>query len=333
MGRISTFTTTFALHALNGLCETSMGVTVNALENPNNIYVKSVEAMAQIFLERSVSIIRSFPKLYPLFPLYWKERSVVKTLHNYTDSVIRSKRKLLEQKGTTNGTAKNGTMGVKQKLSFLDLMLHEPTMSDADIREEVDTFMYAGHDTTTAGIYFTLLELALNQDIQERLVEEIVSVVGEDQLSINHLAQMRYLDMVCKETLRKYPSIPIVSRELNFDTEINGSIVPKGTIIMIMIIYIHRNPAVYPDPERYDPERFNEENTMTRGPFDYIPFSSGPRNCIGQKYAVMELKSTLVKLLQSYKFKPGNGMTKVEIVGDLVLRPARQLPICIEKRK
>lgn len=329
------------LHALDSICETSMGVSINALDNPDNAYVHAIKDFGSIVIQRTFSALRSFPLLYFLHPFYWRQQKLIKTMHNFTNSVIKAKRQALEEKRHTEGETKehnedDGIYG-KKRMSFLDLLLNESSMSDADIREEVDTFMFEGHDTTTSGIYFSLMALAMHPDIQERLYGEIRQVLETEEerhapLTNATLQQMKYLDMVIKEVLRVYPSVPIIGRELLEDVEINGCQVPRGTAMVVIIHNVHRNAEVFPDPERFDPERFSDESGGKRGPYDYIPFSVGARNCIGQKYALLEMKVTLVKLLLAYRFIPGKSTDSIRIQGDLVLRPFGNMALRIESR-
>lgn len=333
------------LHALDSICETSMGVSINALDNPDNAYVQAIKDFGSIVIQRTFSALRSFPLLYFLHPFYWRQRKLIKTMHDFTNSVIKAKRQALKKKQATgtDGTASrvvlsddDGVYG-KKRLSFLDLLMNETSMSDADIREEVDTFMFEGHDTTTSGIFFSLMALAMHQDIQKRLYEEIGSVLETEEerhgpLTNGTLQRMKYLDMVIKEVLRVYPSVPIIGRELLEDVEIDGCQVPRGTAIVVILYNVHRNAEVFPDPERFDPERFSDDAPGTRGPYDYIPFSVGARNCIGQKYALLEMKVTLVKLLLAYKFSPGKTTDSICIQGDLVLRPSGNMGLRIERR-
>lgn len=135
---------------------------------------------------------------------------------------------------------------------------------------------------------FFTYELALNPDIQERLRKEIQSVLAkhENQLSYDALMEMKYLDMVFNETLRKYPVADLNSRKSNKDFKIPNSdlVIPANTHIMIPSYAIHRDVRFYDNPDKFDPERFSAENVQNHQPYTYLPFSEGPRICIGMRF-------------------------------------------------
>lgn len=144
---------------------------------------------------------------------------------------------------------------------------------------------------------------------------------------------MKYLDRVIKESLRMWPSIPFVARQMTEDLMVGGKyLIPEGSTCMIFTHALHNNPKYYPKPEVFDPDRFLSENTIGRNPFAYIPFSAGPRNCIGQRFAQMELKVILAKLILNYRFKTHDHRDKLKIVGELVLRSRNGLNVQIIPR-
>ncbi|XP_058455237.1 cytochrome P450 4C1-like [Malaya genurostris] len=332
------------LMALDSICETSMGTSVNAQKDPNNKYVRNVKRMSVLILLRIVSILAGFPTLYTLFhPNAYEQRGIIKQLHQFTDSIIKLRRKQLAQdkQNKVEFDMNEENLYSKRKLTFLDLLLNinvqgEP-FSDLDIREEVDTFMFEGHDTTTSGISFTIYLLALNQNVQDRVFNEIVSVLGSNpettDLRCAILQEFRYLETVIKEAMRLFPPVPFIGRKLVEDLEMNGTIVKAGQDFLIPIYVIHRNPKVYPDPELFDPDRFSDATESKRGPYDYIPFSVGSRNCIGQRYAMLEMKTTLIKLIFNYKILPGESLPKLRVKTDLVLRPDKGLPVKLLARR
>ncbi|KAF2891135.1 hypothetical protein ILUMI_15038, partial [Ignelater luminosus] len=117
----------------------------------------------------------------------------------------------------------------------------------------------------------------------EKVVEELHSIFGDDKdrpETHRDLQGMKYLEAVIKETLRIYPTVPFFSRNVNEDIEYEGIILPKNATLQVFVYGLHRNPDVFPDPERFDPERFTQENQRNRHPYAYLPFSAGPRNCI-----------------------------------------------------
>uniref|UniRef100_A0A182MMB4 Cytochrome P450 n=1 Tax=Anopheles culicifacies TaxID=139723 RepID=A0A182MMB4_9DIPT len=324
------------LYALDSICATSMGVHINAQEDPNNEYAQGVKKVSEYFFRRIFSVLSQFPALFVLYSYARDQGRVIKRLHDFTNAVIETRRKQLEQETKTLQEDDYS----KHRDTFLDQLLKVKIdgkpLSTADIREEVDTFMFEGHDTTTSGISFTILQLAKHQDIQQKLYEEIDTVLGEDARSVvltNALLQeLKYLDLVIKESLRLIPPVPFIGRKLLEDMELNGTTIPAGTTVSLNIFCLHRNPEVFPEPEKFIPERFSDENEIKRGPYDYIPFSAGSRNCIGQKYALLEMKVTIVKLLASYRILPGESIDQVRFKADLVIRSTGGIPVKLTRR-
>merc|ERR1719273_1268493 len=109
---------------------------------------------------------------------------------------------------------------------------------------------------------------------------------------------MKYLECCIKEALRLYPSVPIIGRDIEKDTYIDGQMVPKGTCVIVFVHNLHRNPIIWDKPEEFIPERFLESSK--RHPYAYVPFSAGPRNCIGQRFAMMEEKTILSHVLRRF---------------------------------
>ncbi|KAG5669754.1 hypothetical protein PVAND_000048 [Polypedilum vanderplanki] len=173
--------------------------------------------------------------------------------------------------------------------------------------ESMVTFA-AGYETSSTLMQFTLYELALNPEIQQRLRDEINSGIKENggKLTYELLNSFKYLDMVIKESLRKYPSIPIYSRECNKEFQIPDTnlVIPKGTTVYISAYSLHRDPEYWINPDKFDPERFNEENERNITPFTFLPFGEGPRQCLGMRFGSMQSKAGVAKLISSFLFSP-----------------------------
>lgn len=227
--------------------------------------------------------------------MYRSEQKALKVLHEFTDNVIRSRRKELLNSGASTDNS-NEDIGGKRKMALLDLLLEstiegEP-LSDIDIREEVDTFMFAGHDTTSSAISFVLHNLAKYPVVQQNVYEEITDALGNNHqnVSLKDLNNLHYLDLVIKESLRLYPIVPYFGRKLNEDVHVEGYTLPQYSNVYISPFIMGRNKDIFPDPMKFDPERFDVETTVEKmNPFSYVPFSAGPRNCIGKSFGVLKL--------------------------------------------
>uniref|UniRef100_A0A8C0WIQ1 unspecific monooxygenase n=1 Tax=Castor canadensis TaxID=51338 RepID=A0A8C0WIQ1_CASCN len=118
------------------------------------------------------------------------------------------------------------------------------------------------------------------------------------------LVQMEYLDMVVNETLRLYPIAGRLERLCKTDVEINGAFIPKGTVVMVPTYALHRDPKLWQEPEEFHPERFSKKNKDSIDPYIFMPFGNGPRNCLGMRFALMNMKVALIRVLQNFTFKP-----------------------------
>ncbi|KAG6450745.1 hypothetical protein O3G_MSEX006733 [Manduca sexta] len=180
-------------------------------------------------------------------------------------------------------------VGQKKRLAFLDLMIESAQnetnkISDSEIKEEVDTIMFEGHDTTAAGSSFVLCLLGIHQHIQDEVYKELHEIFGDSdrQVTFDDTLRMKYLERVILESLRMYPPVPIIARHLNRDVKIvtNNYLLPAGSTVVIGTYKLHRNPKHYKNPDEFNPDNFLPENTQNRHYYSYIPFSAGPRSCV-----------------------------------------------------
>lgn len=242
--------------------------------------------MSLLIFKRFFTILKQFHWTFPMTGLYREQRKALKVLHAFTDGVIQKRRQQLMKEAVEEKSLEKN-----RKLNFLDILLSATTtdgkpLTNADIREEVDTFMFEGHDTTTSGIAFTLYHLSRNPEVQNKVFEEIVNILGttdkNSYFNYQILQDLKYLEMVIKESLRITPPVPLIGRELTEPTILQGVKVPAGTTINIPVYAMHHADDVFPEPEKFRPERFTLEEIQKRNPYAYIPFSAGPRNCIGK---------------------------------------------------
>ncbi|XP_054287591.1 cytochrome P450 4c3 [Macrosteles quadrilineatus] len=329
------------LCALDVICETAMGRKVEAQSNSDSDYVRAVYEIGSIIQARQAKIWLQPEWLFRWSPLYSTHQRCINILHSFSNKVI-SERKAEIAKLKEQGlqlSDETDDLGGKKRLAFLDLLIeasHEGhVLSDEDIREEVDTFMFEGHDTTSAGISWLLFLLGWHPEIQEKVVQEIETILqGEDRpLTMKDLTSMKYLECCIKEALRLYPSVPIMARKLNEDIVVGGYTVPAGTVAMIITYMLHRDPDAFPKPEVFNPDNFLVENCRGRHPYAYIPFSAGPRNCVGQKFALLEEKMVVSTFLRKFRIESVDRREDLTLLGELILRPKDGLKVKIFPRQ
>ncbi|EFX87733.1 hypothetical protein DAPPUDRAFT_312044 [Daphnia pulex] len=273
--------------------ETAMGRHVDAQQKSDSDYFKAVYKMTHIIQARQTRPWLQPDWLFRLFPLGSEQKRCLSILHGFTDQVIRERKnehklRKTEQQQPVDLPKKDDDEFVskKSRLAFLDLLIQASQdgkmLSDLDIGEEVDTFM-----------------------VEEKVNEELTRVFGNSNrpVTMNDLSELKYLECCIKEALRLYPSVPIISRQSLEDTIICRYDLPVGAAVIVSPYLIHCDPTYFPDPESFKPERFFPENIVGRHPYAYVPFSAGPRNCIGQKFAMMEEKIILASVLRRFHVK------------------------------
>ncbi|XP_039277936.1 cytochrome P450 4C1 [Nilaparvata lugens] len=313
--------------ALDIICESAMGTPVNAQEKSGSEYVKAVFDVSELILHRALRPWLFADNVWKMSSKGREFYSKLKTLHDFTDKVIMERRAVRAISKNSIHSETDDGVGRRKKRAFLDLLLeasengHE--LSQADIREEVDTFMFEGHDTTAASIAWVIFLLGNNPEVQDKVVEELNDIFGDsDRLATIHdLNSMKYLEMVIKETLRLYPSVPFIGRLVTEDFVVGPHKIPAGVWLNIELFNVHRCKDHYPDPEKFNPDNFLPEKMQNRHPFAYVPFSAGPRNCIGQKFALLEEKTVLSSILRKFRVESTEKQEDICLIMDLVLRP------------
>ncbi|RZC34623.1 cytochrome P450, family 4, subfamily Q, polypeptide 7 [Asbolus verrucosus] len=310
---------------LKTITETAMGTKLKFDTKKEVAYKKAIYDAGEIVIYRIIHSWFYYKLLYFFNPRYYTGRKVTRTLHKFTKSVIAERQKNFKE--IVLPTEVDDVYTGKRRLAMLDLLLtaknKEGIIDDEGIREEVDTFMFEGHDTTSVAICFALMLIACHKNVQDQIVQEMSHILGDIHKKPNYqeLQEMKYLERCIKEVLRLYPSVHFISRKLGEDLKTHsGHKLPKNSIVNLHIYDLHHNPDIYPDPEKFDPDRFLPQNSQNRHPFAYLPFSAGPRNCIGKRFAILELKTALCGILANFVLEPVDTPSSIVLVVDLVLR-------------
>jgi cytochrome P450 len=199
-------------------------------------------------------------------------------------------------------------------------------MSDRQIRDEVMTLLLAGHETTAMALSWTWYLLDRHPETADRLRTEIDAALGDRDPTVDDMPQLASVTRVLEETMRLYPPAWIITRVATEDDEIGGYRVPAGTMITLSPYLTHRVPEVWPDPERFDPDRFLPEQAESRPRLAYFPFAGGPRQCIGSEFALTEATLVVATIMRRYRLEllPGRTIVPQPLI---TLRPRGGLPM------
>jgi len=193
-------------------------------------------------------------------------------------------------------------------------------MTDRQLRDEVMTFLLAGHETTALSLSWAWFLLSENPEAENKLHHELARVLDGKNPSFEDLPRLCYTEAVVKESVRLYPPAWSLARTAAEDFEIGGYLVPAGSNVVMSQWIMHRDPRFFPSPEQFDPGRWFEEHTQRLPRFAYFPFGGGPRYCVGASFAMMEATLLLAAIAQRFRLRmvPGH---KVVPVPSITLRP------------
>ncbi|XP_050074518.1 cytochrome P450 4g15 [Anopheles maculipalpis] len=232
-------------------------------------------------------------------------------------------------------------VGEKKRLAFLDLLLESAEngalISDEEIKNQVDTIMFEGHDTTAAGSSFFLSMMGVHQHIQDKVIQELDDIFGDSDrpATFQDTLEMKYLERCLMETLRMYPPVPIIARSLKQDLKLASSdlVVPAGATITVATFKLHRLESIYPNPDVFDPDNFLPEKQANRHYYAFVPFSAGPRSCVGRKYAMLKLKIILSTILRNFRVHSDLKEEDFKLQADIILKREEGFQIRLEPRQ
>ncbi|KAH8281979.1 hypothetical protein KR054_004569 [Drosophila jambulina] len=313
------------------LVETALGVKLDDMSEGNE-YRKAIHSLEEVLIQRVCNPLMYYTWYFFLYGDYRKHSQMLRIVHDFSSKIIQKKREQFKQKQC----GEVDEFGKKQRYAMLDTLLAAEAEGQIDhqgICDEVNTFMFEGYDTTSTCLIFTLLLLALHEDVQQRCYEELENLPEDsDEISVFQFNELVYLECVIKESLRMFPSVPFIGRQCVEECVVNGMVMPKDTQISIHIYDVMRDPRHFPKPNEFKPERFLPENTVNRHPFAFVPFSAGQRNCIGQKFAILEMKVLLAAVIKNFKLLPSTQIEDLTFENGIVLRTQENIKVKLVKR-
>jgi len=292
---------------LDVISRCALALRLDCQRNQKDEILEAVRNLFRLDLSRLVIMLVCFPGLRSFFRLLFRfapSNKLITFVLTHLKTVIEHRRRdkedpvlvdalhlLLE---ASEGKHETGPVNPGQVL-----------LNDEEIMWNAYIFLLAGYETTSTALAYTTHCLSLYPDIQERVYDEIIDKIGLDgEITYENVNELNYMDLVINESLRVYPPVPLfVSRECKQTTTINGVTIPVDAVVDVPVWAIQRDPKYWPDPETFDPLRHLPEEKAKRHPMTFLPFGSGPRNCIGGRFALLEMKMTLAKVLRQFVAK------------------------------
>lgn len=286
----------FSQLTLDVILSTAFGIKTDIQTNPHNPVTKRA---AQVF-----GRLWLIPYLQ-IFPLTSLIRSTIAFFQQELSFFMDAATEIVKER------KKSATKG-RNDLLHLILAAHDTPavegvsrFSDDEIKAQLITWLLAGYQTSSSTLAFTAYHLAMDADVQERLRCEVeIAIQTYSELPLSDLVhEIDYLDCVMKESMRICPTLHILERKCEETCVINDELtIPAGIDITVPVYALHHDPEAWPNPDVFDPERFRGPAKDFRHSFQFLPFGAGPRNCIGMKYVMTEIKVALVRILRKFKF-------------------------------
>ncbi|XP_005176349.1 cytochrome P450 4g1 [Musca domestica] len=348
------------------LLTTAMGCKLQPETEKSAEYAQAVMDMCDIIHNRQLKLFYRLDSTYSFTKLRERDNKLMNVILSMTRKVVEDRKKNFnaEERGIVDRTAEDAKLkakaakkeglrddlddidendiGEKRRLALLDAMMEmeknpDIKWTDKDVMDEVNTIMFEGHDTTAAGSSFALCMLGIHQDVQQRVFEEQQAIFGDDlnrDCTFADTLQMSYLERVICETLRLFPPVPLIARKAEEDVNLKSGpyTIAKGTTVVLLQYFVHRRADIYPDPEKFNPDNFLPERTANRHYYAYIPFSAGPRSCVGRKFAMLQLKVLLSTIIRNYRVSSTRTQKDFQLQGDIILKMANGFNITLEKR-
>ncbi|KAK3915125.1 Cytochrome P450 4V2 [Frankliniella fusca] len=320
----------------HSLCDTVLSTDMSGVEADRDELIRVADQASMLAFFRYFRPWYWSERVFKLLSSRYKEyRMVVHGMQDFVCKVFNLKVKMLGEGKRPDG----------KRLAFLDHVLASDdaraTLTEHEIKEELRTLIWAGSTTSTDFLSFFFIMISLLPEIQSKIHEELDEVFGEERgrpVDNEDLQHLQYLERCIKEALRMFPPVCTWGRLVKEDINLpSGYTLPKGSVAVVVPYATHRTAKWFPDPERFDPDRFLLDNCTGRHPFAYIPFSAGSRNCVGQRYAMMSMKTLTASVLRTFSVLPDpNGpktFSEIPITIGLSMVPTRGARVVLAPRR
>ncbi|XP_075384705.1 cytochrome P450 3A4-like [Tenrec ecaudatus] len=330
-GKPVTLKSILGAYSMDVITSTSFGVNIDSLNNPEDPFVQNIKRLMKFpAFDPMILSILIFPFLTPIY----EALNIYMFPKDVTNFFKKSVQKMKESRLKDNR---------KHRVDFLQLMIDSQNskgdsahkaLTDLELVAQSIIFIFAGYEATSTALSFVMYLLATNPDCQQKLQKEIDEALPRKAPpTYDTVHQMEYLDMVVNETLRLYPIAGRIERICKKDVEVCGLMIPKGTVVTVPAFALQRDPEYWPEPEKFLPERFSKENKDNVDPYLYLPFGAGPRNCIGMRFALMNMKLAVIRILQEFSVRPcKETQIPIKIGKEPILSPEVPVVVTFESR-
>ncbi|RZF41239.1 hypothetical protein LSTR_LSTR010467 [Laodelphax striatellus] len=314
---------------LDFLCGTLMGVKSKEQIDNRCDFAKNVVGSVTIIKKRFYTLHYQSDWIFSFTNWSRQLNAFVKPLHDFAKQVILERISIKQAEDPKDGLVDELE---KKRSIYLDTILEQFKHMSIDELTYLttDTFI-AGADTTRVATAYAFALLGAYPDIQEKVYQEVVDVVGDGEFTIHKLATLPYLEMVLKEVLRLF-SVPVIVRQLERDHDIGDLVLPSGTSIQICFYAVHRDTRFWKKPEEFYPDHFLPEQVAKRPKYSYLPFGYGPRNCPGHAYAMLSMKTMVGSVIRKYKITSDLNLENAEYNNIFMLELTNGYPVQLTKR-
>ncbi|XP_025016173.1 cytochrome P450 4c21-like [Tetranychus urticae] len=307
---------------LNIILKSATSTSLDDSFDDKKRFLELIESLEKNCVRRLSNPFYQLDWTFKLFKFSQFYHQTIQDIEKFINTIL-SRRKQQLQCSTSNEP---------ENQDFVDLL--EGKVDEQGLLDELVTLIGAGHDTTALTLRWILFNLGNHLDEQEKLYQEIIQFFPDDTPlgDMDKINQCIYLEQCIKESLRLNPPAHITLRALEEDIIVKDKRLIKGSIVCVSFTATHHDPNVYPNPDKYDPERWNPENASKIPKTAFIPFSHGPRSCIGYRYAMLELKIYTIQIIRKFSLRSTRKHGSIPLKAEVTLKPVLPLEIIMTAR-
>lgn len=317
----------FSLFALDVIISAAFGIQANIQTDAGPEMVNKAKTVF-----RTPLWVRGF-SMFP-FSDYLSKKFNISPL-NHTDYFLGLARAIYDVRKTQEVPSRRDLLQLMLEAQRQETGADGKRLTDDEVLAQSVIFMVAGFETTGSTLSFVAYLLAKHPDVQEKLLEELDEAVENrgDIPLYDFVNSLDYLDRVLSEVLRLYTPGFLIHRRCNEACIVNGLSIPAGVDVFMPPYVLHRDPLLWPDPEKFDPDRFSAKNREGQEAYSYMPFGMGPRQCIGFRFALLEMKTAMFRVLSKVKFQTADDtVSQLNFRSVLIMQPRDPISLEIAAR-